>query len=92
MSSFVDHHGIMRKTENDFERRPVSRDLRPLGRLFDFLKPYRGMLIVAMVALMVAAATVLAFGQVIRQVVDNGLSSGSYSELNSALLFWNRAG
>lgn len=75
----------MRHTDKDAESRPKSRDLRPLRRLASFLKPYRFTLVAAMAVLAVASGTVLAFGQVIRQVVDHGLASGSPSELNQAL-------
>ena len=78
----------MRHTDKDSANRPKSRDLRPLRRLLRFLKPYRIMLIGAMAVLTVAAGTVLAFGQVIRQVVDQGLTSGSHGELNHALLLF----
>jgi ATP-binding cassette subfamily B protein len=75
----------MRRTDKDTENRPKSRDLRPLRRLSRFLRPYHVTLVAAMGVLAVAAGTVLAFGQVIRQVVDHGLVSGSQAELNQAL-------
>ncbi len=70
------------------EQRPSSRDLRVLKRLFSFLRPYRGALLGAALALLVAAMAVLGFGVVLQRVVDHGLSSGSESALNQALLLF----
>ncbi|MBK1699927.1 ABC transporter transmembrane domain-containing protein [Thiococcus pfennigii] len=67
-------------------RRPISRNLRPLLRLLAFLRPYLGRTLLAVVALFVAAGAVLAFGQVIRTLVDSGLSSGAEAALDRALL------
>lgn len=66
--------------------RPVSRNLRPLRRLFRFLKPYRMRLVLAGLSLLIAAAAVLAFGIVIRDVVDSGFGGGSSASLNQVLL------
>ncbi len=65
--------------------RPKSRDLKPLRRLFGFLQPYRKHVTLAVVALITAAAAVLAFGWVIRDVVDHGLGSGDPAALNASL-------
>lgn len=70
------------------EERPKSRDLRGLRRLISFLRPYRGRLLLAVASLIVAAASVLAFGLVIREVVDRGIGSGSPAALNHALLLF----
>ena len=70
------------------EQRPTSRDLRVLTRLVAFVRPYLGVVILAALALLIAAATVLAFGLVIQQVVDRGLSAGSPEELNRALMLF----
>ncbi|MBK1731012.1 ABC transporter transmembrane domain-containing protein [Thiococcus pfennigii] len=67
-------------------RRPISRNLRPLLRLLAFLRPYLGRTLLAVVALFVAAGAVLAFGQVIRTLVDSGLASGAEAALDRALL------
>ena len=70
------------------EQRPSSRDLRVLRQLFAFLRPYRGALAGAALALLVAAAAVLGFGVVLQRVVDQGLSSGSGAALNQALVLF----
>ena len=70
------------------EQRPSSRNLRVLKELFTFMRPYRGALLGAVAALLVAAMAVLGFGVVLQQVVDHGLSSGSATALNQALLLF----
>lgn len=74
----------MRHASTDPDR-PASRDLRPLRRLFGYLRPYWGRVLLAGLALLVAATAVLAFGIVIREVVDSGFGSGSPAALNQAL-------
>ncbi|MBK1717820.1 ABC transporter transmembrane domain-containing protein [Thiocystis violacea] len=75
------------KTASTIDR-PATRNLSALKRLLQFTRPYRGRLIVALMALMVAAGSVLAFGQVIRVVVDSGLGTGSAEALNQSLVLF----
>jgi ATP-binding cassette subfamily B protein len=70
------------------EQRPTSRDLRVLKQLATFLRPYRGAVLGAAVALLIAAGAVLGFGVVLQRVVDHGLGSGSGAALNQALLLF----
>jgi ATP-binding cassette subfamily B protein len=65
--------------------RPKSRDLAPLRRLLGFLLPWRARVLLAALALVAAAGAVLAFGWVIRDVVDHGLSSGDPAALDASL-------
>jgi ATP-binding cassette subfamily B protein len=59
---------------------PSMTPLPPsLSGLLPFLKPYRGGLAVAGVFLLLAAATTLAFPWVLRQLIDQGLSSSATS-------------
>jgi len=78
----------MRSQNAPAEERATSRNLRPLAGLLAFVKPYGRAVALAATALLVAAGTVLAFGQVLRQVVDQGLGSGSGAALNAALLLF----
>ena len=66
---------------------PPRRDIRILRRLGRFVRPYRGQVLAALVALTVAAGTVLAVGLGIRLLVDNGFAAGNTELLNDALLF-----
>jgi ATP-binding cassette subfamily B protein len=75
-------------TSADAQDRPRSRRFRPLLRLLGFARPYLGRLLLALAALLFAAGALLAFGQVIRNVVDTGLADGSPASLNRALLLF----
>jgi ATP-binding cassette subfamily B protein len=72
----------------DIDDRPRGRRLGPLLRLLGFTRPYLGRLLLALLALLVAAGALLAFGEVIRTVVDQGLSSGTQRTLDWALLLF----
>ncbi len=79
----------MRHTSADLPQRPTTRKLGPLMQLLQFIRPYRWQAVIAMVALLIAASAVLAFGQVIRVVVDSGLgATGSAATLNRSLLLF----
>jgi len=58
---------------------------RSLARLARFLLPYRARIATAFAALLVAAACVLALGQGLRHVIDNGFGSGEARLLDQAL-------
>jgi ATP-binding cassette subfamily B protein len=55
------------------ERAP-SRDIRPLRKLVPFLRPYRGVLAMALLALSAAALATLAVPIAVRRVIDHGFS------------------
>jgi ATP-binding cassette subfamily B protein len=76
----------MRQRFPPTEQRPASRNLRVLGAVLAFVRPYRSTLVLAVAALLSAAVAVLAFGQVIRTVVDSGLGGDSSAALTGALL------
>lgn len=65
--------------------RPRSRDVRQLRVLAGFLKPYRLRIVFALLALMLAAGTVLVFGVGLRWLVDKGFASGDGALLDRAL-------
>ena len=56
--------------------------------LYGFIRPYRRQILLAVLVLMASTGAVLAFGQVLRGVVDSGLSSGSAPALNRSLIFF----
>jgi len=70
----------------DIPDRPGSRDWAQFARLARFLLPYRARVAAAIVALLVAAACVLAFGQGLRSVIDTGFASADPSVLDRALI------
>ncbi|MFO0995497.1 MAG: ABC transporter transmembrane domain-containing protein [Alphaproteobacteria bacterium] len=60
--------------------------VRVLRRLRIFLAPYRGRVVLALIALIVAAGTVLGFGAGLRWLVDNGFAGGNRALLDRALI------
>ncbi|MGD9292343.1 MAG: ABC transporter transmembrane domain-containing protein [Gammaproteobacteria bacterium] len=54
-----------------------SRNLRPLKGLLPFLTPYRRMLVLALLALLVAAGATLSLPVAVRQMIDLGFSEAS---------------
>ena len=62
--------------------RPKSRSLGPLRALLPYLRPYRGVLALALLALLVAAAAMLALPVALRFLIDNGISSKSSDTIN----------
>ena len=67
------------------DERPVSARRQSLLRLARFLMPYRARIAAAAIALTVAAACVLALGQGLKLVIDNGFGSGEPRLLDQAL-------
>jgi ATP-binding cassette subfamily B protein len=57
-----------------------------LRRIFAFMRPYRLRMVGAMLSLMIAAGTVLALGQGLRRLVDDGFRSGDGALLDRAVL------
>jgi ATP-binding cassette subfamily B protein len=64
---------------------PQRSSLAHLKRLWQFLAPYRGRILTALLALTTAAACVLALGQGLRHVIDAGFGSRDPNLLNAAL-------
>ncbi len=59
------------------EERAASRNLRELGFLWRFVRPYPVQAFGALLALSIAALTVLGFGFGLRKLVDEGFSAGN---------------
>lgn len=68
------------------ETLPPKRKVGELRRLGRFLKPYRLFVVGAMLALTVAAGTVLTIGQGVRRLVDDGFAAGNVELLNQSLI------
>jgi len=62
--------------------RPKARSLRPLRALLPYLAPYRGTLLLALAALLVAAAAMLALPVALRYLIDEGMAAGSPDTIN----------
>nr|WP_274520690.1 ABC transporter transmembrane domain-containing protein [Ectothiorhodospira variabilis] len=61
-------------------------NLSVLGRLLDFVQPHGWRVLAAITALVVGSGAVLAFGAVLRLVIDRGLTAGNADALNLALI------
>jgi ATP-binding cassette, subfamily B, bacterial len=59
-----------------------SRSLKPLRALLPYLAPYRGVLLLALLALLVAAAAMLALPVALRYLIDEGMAAGSPDTIN----------
>src|ERR1700730_10335532 len=70
-SGVVPSHAGMTDTVSPDRLTAPSRDFRALRRVFAFARPYRLRLAGAVLALVVAAATVLALGQGLRRLIDD---------------------
>ncbi|RMF98934.1 MAG: ATP-binding cassette domain-containing protein [Gammaproteobacteria bacterium] len=60
---------------SDQPERPRGRSLKPLRALWPFIRPYRGTLALALLALLVASAAFLAVPVAVRFVIDYGFSA-----------------
>ncbi len=66
--------------------RPKSRSLKPLRALVPFLRPYRGTLLAALAALLLASAAMLSLPVAFRHLIDQGLSSRSAGTIDRYFL------
>ena len=67
------------------EARQGNRDLRQLRRLGRYLRPYRWRLAATLVALMLAASSVLVLGVGLRYLIDGAFGDGRIGALDHAL-------
>ena len=65
--------------------RPKSKNLSALRRTWQFLRPYKGKLVLAGIALTITSAATLSIGAGLKFLIDQGLSSGDLATLNVAL-------
>ena len=73
----------MADTKEEAKRR---KSLRPLAMLIPFILPYKGTLALALVALLVASATVLALPIAVREVIDHGFSANDATRIDRYFL------
>ncbi len=66
---------------------PRTRDLGRIGGLARFLRPYRGTMAGALAALCASTAAVLALGQGLRILIDDGLGGQEVERLHEALIY-----
>jgi ATP-binding cassette subfamily B protein len=66
--------------------RPRSKSLNPLRALLPFLRPYRGMMVAALGALLMATVAMLALPVALRQLIDHVVAAKDASTLNGYLI------
>ena len=66
--------------------RPRAKNLNPLRALLPFIRPYRGMLAAALVALLVASVAMLALPVALREVIDHVVAAKDSGALNRCLI------
>jgi ATP-binding cassette subfamily B protein len=62
--------------------RPKAKSLGPLRALWPFLRPYRGTLLLALAALLIAAIALLALPVAVRHLIDAGFATGSAAAID----------
>ena len=68
--------------DSSLPERPKAKSVKPLAALWPFLKPYRGVLGWAMLALLLASGSMLALPVALSQLVDKGMTAGSSETVN----------
>jgi ATP-binding cassette subfamily B protein len=71
---------------NTAELKPAARRLAPLAALLPFLRPHRGLILLAVLALAVAAGASLLLPVAARQVIDHGFSRGESAHIGRYFL------
>ena len=62
--------------------RPKARSLKPLRALWPYLRPYRGTILLALLALLTASVAMLALPVALRYLIDEGMTTRSSETVN----------
>ncbi|MCW8927107.1 MAG: ABC transporter transmembrane domain-containing protein [Xanthomonadales bacterium] len=68
--------------EQNTSERPKASSLKPLKSLVPFILAYRGVLVAALAALLIASAALLALPVALRFLIDNGFASNDVETIN----------
>ncbi len=71
---------------NTAELKPAARRLAPLAALAPFVRPHRGLILLALLALSVAASASLLLPVAARQVIDHGFGHGESAHMARSFL------
>jgi ATP-binding cassette subfamily B protein len=66
--------------------RPRSKNVKVLARLWGYLRPYKGYLVLSLLSLIAAAGTTLALGRGLQLLIDQGFAEGDAALLDQAVL------
>lgn len=64
------------------KQRDKGSSLKPLSAIVPFMRPYKGMLIIAIIVLLMASAVTGCLPIVVRYFIDGGISSGDPDKIN----------
>lgn len=62
--------------------RPKAKSVKPLAALWPYLRPYRRILVLAMLALLLASGAMLALPLALKGLIDKGMAAGSAATIN----------
>jgi ATP-binding cassette subfamily B protein len=68
--------------ERASSERPRAKSLKPLQTLIPFVRPYRGTLVAALTALLIASGAMLALPIALRYLIDNGFIAQDVGTVN----------
>jgi len=77
----------MARDSDDAMNRPKGRSLKPLRQLWPFIRPHRGMLALALLALLVSTGAMLALPVAVRYVVDFGIEGQDPARINRYFVY-----
>lgn len=83
MNNTSTDHSYLKNKSNAKEKLKAFNSLLPI---FSFIKPYKLMLSLALLALLVTAIINLSLGQAVKSVIDNGFIAGSEEQLQTTIL------
>jgi len=69
-------------SERTSSERPSGKSLKPLQTLVPFIRPYRGTLVAALTALLIASGAMLALPIALRYLIDNGFIAQDIGTVN----------
>jgi ATP-binding cassette subfamily B protein len=78
----------MATPEEEARNRPKGKSFRPLLQLLPYVRPYRGMVLLAIGALLLASGLMLALPVAARYVIDHGFTSGDGGTINRYFLYF----
>jgi len=81
----VDHNKAEARPADPKDIIKEEQAFKSLLPIFSFIKPYKLMVIMALVALLMTAGVNLSLGQGVKFVIDNGFIAGSEQQLTSAI-------
>jgi len=82
-----DKPAVIQGTKNTLKHTNQKKKVSILFELIQFIRPYKGHVIAAFIALLFTAAVMLSVGQGVRMLIDEGFAQQSMQQLQQAVLF-----